>query len=133
MNPSAKLWIRKRALMLLRAIVWRADDWLHRQEVALREEITASAGAHSPRGARSQGDAAEKSNTSTPVAVAPANLPPRLVVSECRQRESQRRLEAPRPETFQQWEARRSGVAVISKKSARRGMTAAQFDARFGR
>jgi len=36
-------------------------------------------------------------------------------------------------ETFQQWEARRSGVAVISKKEARRrrGITARAFDFRF--
>jgi hypothetical protein len=36
-------------------------------------------------------------------------------------------------ETFQQWEARRSGVAVISKKEARRrrGVSARAFDLRF--
>ena len=35
-------------------------------------------------------------------------------------------------ETFQQWEARKSGVAVVSKKEARRQRTtAAGFDLRF--
>lgn len=38
-----------------------------------------------------------------------------------------------RRETFQQWEARRSGVAVISKKEVcrRRAVSAAAFDLRF--
>ena len=43
MKTETKLWIRKRLLMLLRAIVWRADEWLHRQELALREELERAA------------------------------------------------------------------------------------------
>jgi len=44
MKPETKLWIRKRALMALRAMLWHADEWLHRQEVKLREEIQGGAG-----------------------------------------------------------------------------------------
>jgi len=100
-----KLEIRKRVLMLLGAIVWRLDDWVHRQQVKLREEISGIARVsvvHSI--ARRAG--------STPAS----------------------RSNVRQPETFLQWEARKSGVAVISKKEARRRRdrpTAAAFDRRF--
>lgn len=109
---NAKLWLRKRALMALRSIVWRVDDWLHGQEIALREAI--------------EGVTSRKRSGNS--------------VSETTDREDmphqRNRLPLPLPvrESFQQWEARRSGVAVISKKSARRHRpTAAEFDARYAR
>jgi hypothetical protein len=117
MSPATKLWLRKRALMLLRAIVWRVDDWLHRQEVALRDELVLQNAVH---GHREVAGRAELRKAASPARSFGAD--------------SSKSTERPvHQETFQQWEARRSGVAVISKKSARRRMTAAAFDARFAR
>jgi hypothetical protein len=39
MSPKTKLWLRKRALMTLRWLIWHADEWLHRQELKFREEL----------------------------------------------------------------------------------------------
>lgn len=41
MKAETKLWLRKRALMALRSIVWHVDEWIQRQEVSLREELAA--------------------------------------------------------------------------------------------
>jgi hypothetical protein len=58
MKAETKLRLRKWALMTLRAIVWHVDEWLHRQEVRLRDEL-AGLSVHlsmeSPRPARPQG------------------------------------------------------------------------------
>jgi hypothetical protein len=37
MKADTKLAIRKWAIRTLRKLVWRADEWIHRQEMALRE------------------------------------------------------------------------------------------------
>jgi len=114
-----KLWLRKRALMLLRAIVWRADDWLHRREVALREELVLQNAVH-VSGHREVTGRAELRSAASPVRSFGAD--------------SSKSAERPvHRESFQQWEARRSGIAVISKKSTRHRMTAAEFDARYAR
>jgi hypothetical protein len=101
MKPETKLALRRRLLMILRAILWHADEWLHRQELALREELERVAPAraekiHSPNAG------------STPAARS-------------------------KVETFLEWEARRSGVAPVAKKSRRRGLSAREFDLRFAR
>lgn len=106
MKPETKLWLRKKALMVLRAIVWHADEWLHRQEVALREDLS---GRHQV--SELAAPSIEKTDQSQ-------DMPHR----------------APgRSETFMQWEARKSGIAVVSKKDTRRrrAMTASAFDLRF--
>jgi hypothetical protein len=54
MKTKIKLWLRKRALMLLGAIVWRLDDWVHRQQVRLREELSVSVPVEPPGPARPQ-------------------------------------------------------------------------------
>jgi len=102
MKRETKLWLRKRALMTLRAIVWRLDEWIHAQETKLREEIELRADPKQSEPAGNRDRAA-----TTP--------------------------HARQPETFKQWEARKSGVAVISKKESRRRerLTAADFDRRF--
>lgn len=106
-----KLWLRRRVLMLLRAIVWHADEWIQRQEVALREECAAGRALVTPT--RGRGDMAEVFGV--------GRVPPQ------------------RRDTFQQWEARRSGIALLSKGAVqsrdgyRRGVSAAEFDARFAR
>lgn len=113
MKPATKLALRRRVLMTLRAILWHADEWLHRQELALREDLErvaeARAEIHSPKAG------------STPAARS-------------------------KTETFQQWEARRSGVIITDGCKARgkttplkglirrqRGVPAAEFDLRFAR
>jgi hypothetical protein len=106
MKPETKLALRRRLLMMLRAIVWHADEWLHRQELQLREECAAARAPVTPT--RDRGDMVEVFGV--------GRVPP------------QRRIE-----TFQQWEARRSGVAPVAKKSRRRGLSAAEFDLRFAR
>lgn len=94
-------WLKKGSLMMLRAIVWRADEWIQRQEVKLREDLSGA-----PRELR----------TKCPRGRVGSNPTPRS-----------------NHETFQEWEARISGVTVITKKEARcrRGLTAAEFDRRF--
>ena len=117
MKPETKLWLRKRLLMILRAIVWRADEWLHRQELQLREEI----------------DGIQKSTTAHQRVETPEIT--------CRPAKGSQGAtrRAPHHETFQLWEARRSGVAPVAKKPAcagrsrRRGLSAAEFDLRFAR
>jgi hypothetical protein len=103
MKPETKLALRRRLLMILRAIMWHADEWLHRQELVLREELAAA----SPRR----------------VAVREGTL---VATPKCAHGPSQ-------PETFLQWEARRSGVAPIAKKSRQRGLSAGECDLRFAR
>ena len=100
MNPKTKLWLRRRLLMTLRAIVWHADEWLHRQELQLREEL----------------ERAAPGRVAIPIAKVGSTPTARSKV-----------------ETFQQWEARRSGVAPMAKKSRRRGLSAAEFDLRCAR
>lgn len=105
MKPATKLALRRRVLMTLRAILWHADEWLHRQELAhrlqremleIREDLAAT---QAP---------AQRAN-----------------------RAGMLRAPAPKTETFQQWEARRSGIAPIAKQSRRRGVSAANFDRSF--
>lgn len=103
MKRKTKLWLKKRALMLLSAIVWRVDEWIHKQQLALREELSGAVPV-APMSARHS----DVGSTPTP--------------------RSKR-------ESFQQWEARRSGIAVMSKKEAhrQRAISASEFDLRFAR
>jgi hypothetical protein len=73
-------------LRCLRAAIWRADEWVHVQEVKLREPAPAAC-------------VAEKL--------------------------------APPPEVDRQASAARERTIVKMRKTRRRGMTAAEFDARF--
>lgn len=45
MRRETKLWLRKKTLMALRALIWHADEWLHSQEVKLRETISLASAA----------------------------------------------------------------------------------------
>ena len=107
MKRTTKLWIRKRALMLLRAIVWRVDEWLHRQELVLRDEIAKQA----------PGDRARDRQQSRGV------HPPTAAVTR----------RAPSRESFAELEARRNGISMPpgKKRRAARGRSAADFDRRF--
>jgi hypothetical protein len=104
MKPETKLAIRRWTIRKLRLLFDFLDDRLHAAEVRMRDELSVQ---HSPAA----------------IAVAP---PARAKAA--------RRVEQPATagEGFEQWEARRSGVAPISKKSARRrGIPARAFDLKF--
>lgn len=57
MKPETKLWIRRRALMALRWLVWTADEFLHAAELRLQHDLACHAVAveqsrgvsHTPR------------------------------------------------------------------------------------
>lgn len=110
-----KLWARRVALRWARKLVDLADDRLHAAEVKLRNDLASR--------------------------VVPVK---QSLTAEHQQAEARKLIPARgeeagstgrRRETFQQWEARRSGVAPVSKKEARRrrALTAAEFDLRFAR
>jgi hypothetical protein len=107
---DAALWliVRRWTIRQLRKLVDVADDRLHATEVALREEITARTVRTEPL--IDNGAFVEGS------ASAPYDT----------------------PTSYAKWEARRSGVAPISKKAARQRrektrMTAAAFDLKYAR
>jgi hypothetical protein len=107
MKAETKLKLRKATLMALRSLIWHADEWLHRQEVQLREDLCGRK---------------TRSEVAAPISAKP------VAARTCLTSETGR----PQGETFQQWEARRSGIAVISKKQMRRrGMPVRAFDLRF--
>ena len=107
MKPATKIAIRRITLRWLRKLVDLADDRLHTAEVTLREEISGRAG-------------------DMPGSTATARKRP-IVTDETEQEKPAQGVES-----FLQWEARRSGVTVVSKKTARRQrrVTAAVFDLR---
>jgi hypothetical protein len=117
MNPKIKLFFRRLTLHWLRKLVDVADDRLHAREVALRAEIS-----------------------SRQIDIVPA----RVSSAGCTTGSSESPLRGEygsaepvrKSENFQQWEARRSGVAPVSKKEARKRREragAAAFDLRFAR
>jgi hypothetical protein len=106
MNAQVKLFLRRFTLRWLRKLVDVLDDRLHAAEVKLREEIAATTVRTEPL--IDKGAFVEGS----------ASVP------------------YDTPKTFIEWEARRSGVAPVSKKSARarrERTTATGFDLRFAR
>jgi hypothetical protein len=130
-NSRVALWLRKKALMALRALVWRVDEWIQQQEVQLREELGVRHGA-----ARDRGDTERCSGKS-----ASDTLEFRSVRDSAPERpagEQQPCKVYPRrqPESFDAWTLRRAGVAPASKAEAKRHcerirMNAAAFDRRF--
>lgn len=107
MKRETKLWLRKRALMVLRAVIWHADEWLHRQEVKFREELSVCVPVEPPRPSRPQG----------PTVSCPYPFPKHeLVLCGIRRR-------IPRGGQPQR----------IAKGKSHRGLTAAEFDLRFAR
>jgi hypothetical protein len=112
---DAALWliVRRWTIRQLRKLVDVADDRLHAVEVTLRNDLSVRNEAPKPAATRI-GDAEQSQDM------------PRRVSG---------RAES---ENFQQWEARRSGIAPISKKAARQRrekarMTAAAFDLKYAR
>jgi hypothetical protein len=105
MKRETKLWLRKRALMALRAIVWHVDEWIQRQEVALRNDLSGC-----DQVSEKAAPISEKTDQSQDM---PHRAPAR-----------------PETETFEQWEMRKSGVRPVVKRMHRRRqrLTAADFD-----
>lgn len=112
MTRETKLAIRRRVLSVLRAIVWHVDEWLHRQEIALREELNAEPKAHERRG---QHPATGHRLTVSPGSGGHASPQKNQADTEKRVMPQARPLRAFGP-TFK-----------------RRRMTAAEFDLRFAR
>jgi len=107
MSPQTKLALRRFALRWLRKLVDVADDRLHAAEVTLRNNLSAGGTSQTDK---PQPEEAVRDNRSLGVV-------------------SQR----PSAESFLEWEARRSGIAVTIKKHhrghvRRRRQSAADFD-----
>ena len=129
MKPETKLKLRKWAISALRAVIWHADEWLHRREVKLREEIERSARRPdylAPQLVRRESDALRADTKHSPVRGCDGS-----VASHNGRRAERSKV----TETFPQWEARRSGIAIVSKKDARRRRqtSSSAFDLRFAR
>jgi hypothetical protein len=111
MSPATKLALRRFALRWLRKIIDVADDRLHAAEVSLRNDLSGCKEVPIPVASCDR----ETANART-----------------CLTSEAVR----PGSETFIEWEARRSGVAPVSKKAVRKRREragAAAFDLRFAR
>lgn len=107
MKSKTKLWLRKRTLMALRSLLWHADEWLHRQEVKLRDELSVCVPLESARPAGPQ----------RPTVSCPYPFPAdELVLCGIRRRIP-----------------RRGQPQRIAKGKSNRGLTAAEFDLRFAR
>jgi hypothetical protein len=111
MSPQTKLALRRVAIRWARKLLDFLDDRLHAEEVRLRED------------AATRNDLCARKSAGPSVAGKLTANPERRAAFPGRAQ----------TETFTEWEARRSGVAVISKKEARRRQrpTASVFDLRF--
>jgi hypothetical protein len=107
MSPQRKLALRRFALRWLRKLFDWLEDRLHTEEIKLRNDLS---GRHQ-------------------VSVAAASL-----TEKTDQSQDMLHRAPGRPETFLQWEARRSGVSVKTKLNKKgRHLTAREFDLRFAR
>lgn len=60
MTPATKLAIRRWAIRTLRKLIWRADEWIHAQEMKLREvshDLSVSVPVEPARAAGKEGQA----------------------------------------------------------------------------
>jgi len=108
MKIETKLALRRFALRWLRKLVDVADDRLHAAEVKMREDLSRT---RVPQAVSQYDPPSVRSVHTTPAASSGG-------------------------ESFEQWEARRSGVAPVSKKAARQRRErqgAAAFDLRYAR
>jgi DNA-binding PucR family transcriptional regulator len=126
---DAALWliVRRWTIRQLRKLVDVADDRLHATEVRLREEISLRVPVEPARVARSERPALPNSSALQNDEFSGDRVSGRLPRSGEQERTG---------ETWQQWEARRSGIAPITKKAARQRrarMTASAFDLKYAR
>ncbi len=125
-----KLALRRFALRWLRKLIDVADDRLHAAEVKLRNELQDSLPGSIPR----QGVGSTRpAGHASPLAAGERSTGCENGVSvQDPDRSSPELL----PNTYAQWEARRSGIAPIAKKAARQRrqrMTASAFDLKYAR
>lgn len=143
MKAETKLKLRKWTLMALRSIVWTVDEWLHAQELRLREDLLAIA----PRSGEDVLASARKAQS--PVACAApsrgkhedleqlgsargvvTSLPPKPRPqfgsgdgAASVNRAGELRAPAPTKITFGEWEARRAGFIHDGIKTAGKSKT----------
>lgn len=110
MRERIKLALRRWAIRRLIKLVDRAEEWLQEVQVKLRNDLVSA--RVSAAGCTSAVSQQREFRVASPRCEDSA---------------------APARNVYAEWEARRSGVAVISKKQARqrRHATAADFDRRF--
>jgi hypothetical protein len=129
-----KLALRRFTLRWLRKLVDVADDRLHAAEVKLRGEVAAK---NSSDGQGFVTIVELNRDAQRPQAVDEPFLSAQDKAGNCPTVTDETAQETPiRGTTFQQWEARRSGIAPITKKAARQRrqrMTASAFDLKYAR
>jgi hypothetical protein len=135
MTPATKRALRRFALRWLRKLVDVADDRLHAAEVQLRKESSDGQGFVTIVEVNRNEHAGARHSQ----AVDKPFLSAQDKASNCPTVTDETAQETPiRGNSFAQWEARRSGVAPVSKKAARQRrektrMTAAAFDLKYAR
>src|SRR5271157_1570518 len=131
MKPETKLAIRRWTIRKLRLLFDWLEEHLHDAEVKLREEIAGTLVRREEHpSARAGSTPAPRSNIAGALGGRRQSAP-RLATPEVGEIHPQASRGS---ETFAHWEARRSGVTTVSRKSARkRGMPARAFDLRFAR
>lgn len=132
MKAAIKLALRRFTLRWLRKLVDVADDRLHAAEVSFRKQQSSSDGQGFVTIVEWKPEHRGVSETvGEPFRSAPDKA------SNCPTATDETAQETPiRGESFQQWEARRSGIAPISKKAARHRrerLTASAFDLKYAR
>ncbi len=127
MKTETKRALRRWAIRQLIKLVDHAEERLQEWQVRLRGELSLRVPVESPRVAGPQRPALQDSRAVQNDEFGGDRVSGRLP----------RRGEQERPsENFQQWEARRSGIAPIAKKAARQRrqrMTASAFDLKYAR
>jgi len=124
-KPETKLAVRRWVIRKLRLFFDFLDDRLHAEEVRLRDELSLPVHVEPSRPSRTERPAVPGVGSIEEDELLRDRVRGRLSSGD-------EPLRAAQGETFTQWEARRSGIAPVSKKSARRrGMPARAFDLRF--
>lgn len=130
MNATTKLALRRFALRWLRKLLDLADDWLHNAEVELRNDLSPSAEKRETNAPTpAQTNAVRRSHDAGGIAQLDQQTPGSARVAAG---DAQRMAKNRHHETYAEWEKRRSGVTVISKRETRRRrLSARDFDLRF--
>jgi hypothetical protein len=125
MKPETKIAIWRWTIRKLRLLFDLLDDRLHAAEVRLRDELSVPVQMEPSRTSGAQRETVSRVGSVETDELLRDRVRGRLSSGDQPQR-------AAKAETFIAWEARRSGVAPVSKKSSRRrGMPARAFDLRF--
>ena len=139
MKDKLKLWLRRLLLRQLIKLVDRAEERLQAWQVSLRDDLA----SHVVSVKQSPAVGHEQPEARKPIPARgeeAGSMGRRRLAAECSSQAGTRHHSPAATlvagETFLQWEARKSGVAPVSKKTARRRrerVTASAFDLRFAR